>query len=281
MSLVAFSHTVFALPFALIGFFLGLSDTNSQVDYLLFFKIIICMITARSAAMAFNRWADARIDALNNRTKIREIPAGIISKNAALALVVFCCLIFVIVTFFINIYCFYLSPLALVIILGYSYTKRFTSLCHFILGMGLALAPIGAYLATTATFSIQSVLLGVLVLFWVTGFDILYSLQDQLFDTEHKLHSVPVLLGAANAMLLSRSLHFLVFCLLLLIGFYFNHSYFYFVGSFAFAFLLYYQHSIIKVNDLSRIDKAFGTTNGVASIILFIFFSLDLFYTNG
>ncbi|MEY3240550.1 MAG: hypothetical protein RIR11_1988, partial [Bacteroidota bacterium] len=189
LSLVKFSHTIFAMPFALTGFFLAVLEHKSGLNWILLGLVVLCMVFARSAAMAFNRWLDRDIDAGNPRTAVREIPAGVISPNAALAFVVANCALFVATTFFINPICFYLSPVALLVILGYSYTKRFTWLCHFVLGLGLALAPVGAYLAVTGYFSWPPVLLGCTVLTWVAGFDIIYALQDESFDRSKQLHS--------------------------------------------------------------------------------------------
>src|SRR6185436_757722 len=177
-SLIKFHHTIFALPFAFIGFLLGAKEKNFQFEWKLPLLVLLCMVFARSAAMAFNRWADRDIDAKNIRTSNREIPAGKISSRSALAFVIINCTLFIICTFFINRICFFLSPIALLVVLGYSYTKRFTPLCHLILGLGLSLAPIGAYLAVTGVFSLLPILFSLTVIFWVSGFDIIYSLQD-------------------------------------------------------------------------------------------------------
>ena len=190
LSLIKFSHTIFAMPFAIIGFSLGVIRKESIISsdpwYLRYgptlFLVILCMIFARSAAMAFNRWADNKYDKENQRTKIREIPSGIISPNNALIFVLANCALFTITTYFINKTCFLLSPVALTVILGYSYAKRFTSLCHLILGLGLSLAPIGAFLAVTGEFRLLPLLFSGIVLFWVSGFDIIYALQDEEFD---------------------------------------------------------------------------------------------------
>src|SRR5215210_6200859 len=227
LSLVKFSHTIFAMPFAMIGFFLGIfnvrqdhlnsaialeSDVTSGVfleKIVNFILVVLCMITARSAAMAFNRYLDKNFDAENPRTAIREIPAGIISANHALIFVIFNCAAFVICTYFINTICFFLSPVALFIILFYSYTKRFTALCHLVLGLGLSLAPIGAYLAVTGNFNILPVLFSFAVLFWVSGFDIIYALQDVDFDLSQNLYSIPSVLGKQKALRWSEVLHML------------------------------------------------------------------------
>ena len=213
LSLIKFSHTIFAVPFALIGFFLAISSPQYIFEWTTFLYVVLCMIFARSAAMAFNRYIDRDIDTANPRTsEIREIPNGSIKANSALVFVIISSLLFIGTTYFINDICFYLSPIALLVVLGYSYTKRFTSLCHLVLGLGLSLSPIGAYLAVTGKFDdIIPILFSLVVLFWVSGFDIIYSLQDEEFDKEQKLHSIPVLLGKKNALILSKVLHFLTF----------------------------------------------------------------------
>ena len=193
LSLIKFSHTIFAMPFALIGFFLASQQYNFEWITLLY--VVLCMVFARSAAMAFNRYIDRDIDIANERTaQIREIPNRTITAKNALLFVVINAMLFVLTTYFINSLCFALSPIALLTILGYSYTKRFTVLCHLVLGLGLSLAPIGAYLAVSGVFDIIPILFSCVVLFWVSGFDIIYSLQDDDFDKTQKLHSIPVLL---------------------------------------------------------------------------------------
>ena len=274
-SLIKFSHTIFAMPFALIGFFLASQSYTFQWFSLVY--VILCMIFARSAAMAFNRYIDRNIDKANQRTsEIREIPNGSISANSALLFVIINSFLFISTTYLINTICFYLSPIALLVVLGYSYTKRFTSLCHLFLGLGLSLSPIGAYLAVTGRFDIIPVLFSLVVLFWVSGFDIIYSLQDEEFDREQKLHSIPVLLGKKNALILSKTLHFLAILILSQIPNYGDFGLYYWIGFWIFSALLVYQHTLVKENDLSKVNLAFFTTNGIASIIFGIFVILDL-----
>ena len=275
LSLIKFSHTIFALPFALIGFFLASKDYGFVWHTLIY--VLLCMLFARSAAMAFNRYIDRDIDLNNPRTaQVREIPNGTIKPKSALLFVVFNCLAFVATTFFINVLCFYLSPIALLVILGYSFTKRFTSLCHLVLGLGLSLAPIGAYLAVSAQFSLTPLLFSLAVLFWVSGFDIIYSLQDDKFDSENELHSIPVALGRKNALILSRFLHIITVCSLFYAGQLFETTHIYWVGFVLFTLLLFYQHSLVSENNLSKINLAFFTTNGIASIIFGLFVILEL-----
>ncbi|MCC7051193.1 MAG: UbiA family prenyltransferase [Bacteroidia bacterium] len=231
--------------------------------------------------MAFNRFLDRNIDKQNNRTSSREIPAGIISSKSALIFVLLNSLFFVATTFFINSICFYLSPIALLVILGYSFTKRFTSLCHLILGIGLSLAPIGAYLAVCGHFAAIPVMLSLAVLFWVAGFDIIYALQDYDFDKHRKLKSIPVLVGNYNALRLSEIFHLLTLVFLLIAGVMFGAGFFYLLGLLIFSVMLIYQHAIVKPNDLSRVDVAFFTTNGIASVVFGTLVIFDVFWYNG
>ena len=275
LSLIKFSHTIFAMPFALIGFFLA--TKSNEFEWITLLYVVLCMIFGRSAAMAFNRYIDRNIDAANQRTaQVREIPNGSIKANSALIFVIINSLLFIATTYLINSLCFALSPITLLVILGYSYTKRFTALCHLVLGLGLALAPIGAYLAVTGVFDIVPLLFSAAVLFWVSGFDIIYSLQDQEFDKEQKLHSIPVLIGTKNALNLSNLLHFLTFSALSIAGSLGDFSLYYWIGFWIFTALLIYQHILVKHNDLSKINLAFFTTNGIASIIFGVFVIADL-----
>jgi 4-hydroxybenzoate polyprenyltransferase len=280
LSLVKFSHTIFAMPFAMIGFFLAVLGRNGEFatrDLLIkFLLVLLCMVFARSAAMAFNRWLDKNFDAKNPRTAIREIPAGIISANKALLFVIANCVAFVVTTWFINPLCFYLSFVALFVILFYSYTKRFTALCHLVLGLGLSLAPIGAYLAVTGAFDITPILFSLTVLCWVSGFDIIYALQDEEFDRSQNLHSIPVWLGRKTALRVSELLHLICAILVIIIGIYAGFSWLYWAGTAVFCGMLLYQHTIVKPNDLSRVNVAFMTANGIASVAFAIFVISDL-----
>lgn len=281
-SLIVFAHTVFALPFAVIGYLLGTQHIGTSPQIETFAYITLCMIFARSAAMAFNRYLDRDIDAINPRTAMREIPAGEISANNALFFVIVNAAAFIFCTYLINKTCFLLSPIALLVILGYSYTKRFTFLCHFILGLGLSLAPIGAYIAVTNEFGFLPLVYSGLVLLWVSGFDIIYALQDDSFDATNGLYSVPSTFGRARAMNISNGLH--VLCGLIMVGitvYLFKSDlplkYIQIVGAVIFISMLVYQHSIISVNNLSKVNRAFFTTNGIASVVYGCFFVLDYF----
>lgn len=267
LSLVKFSHTIFAMPFAITGFFLGILHTNMNIRWELFLLVVLCMVFARNAAMAFNRYADRDMDEKNPRTALREIPQGIVTPGSALFFVILNSLLFILSTWFINKLTFFLSPVALIIVLGYSFTKKYTSLCHFILGIGLSLAPIGAYLAVTGSFDILPVFYSLLVLFWVSGFDMLYALQDEEFDKKMDLKSVVVIFGKKGAIRLSIITHIISALMILIIGIIAGFGLWYWMGSFIFAGLLAYQHMIIKPDDLSRLNLAFFSTNGVASLI--------------
>ncbi len=276
-SLVKFSHTIFALPFAIIGFFLAVKVHGYNFELKLLGLVIICMVSARNAAMGFNRYIDSNFDKKNPRTAIREIPSGVISKKQALLFIIFNCFIFVIATYFINQLCFFLSPVALMVILGYSYTKRFTALCHLVLGLGLGLAPLGAYLSVSGKFHPLAILFSVVVLTWVSGFDIIYALQDTEFDEENDLHSIPSTFGKNKALRISSVLHVLSVITVINIGIFGHFGTFYWAGTFVFCSLLIYQHTLVKADDLSKVNMAFFTTNGFASIIFAIFFLLDIF----
>jgi 4-hydroxybenzoate polyprenyltransferase len=266
LSLVKFSHTVFALPFALVGFAMGLDAEGQSFHWSTALLVLACMVLARTAAMAFNRWADRHLDALNERTRQREIPSGIISAENSLRLVIISSLLFVICTAFINSLCFYLSPLALAVILGYSYTKRFTSLSHFILGLGLSFAPLGAFMAVTARLEWMPVVMALAVLCWVSGFDILYAMQDIDFDRRQQLYSIPARLGIKASLKVARSLH-LMSSLLLLVVYLMGHvNWLYLLAWIFFSAMLIYQHLLLRPDDLSRLNTAFFTANSLASL---------------
>lgn len=278
MSLVLFAHSIFALPFAIIGFFLAITITDFHFEWKLFLLMLLCMVTARNAAMAFNRYLDRDIDLLNPRTAVRDIPSGRISPSQALLFTIINCVVFIVATYFINPMCLVLSPIALFVVLFYSYMKRISPLCHLVLGLGLGLAPVGAYLAVTGTFSIVPIFYGLAVLTWVSGFDIIYALQDEEFDRAHHLNSIPANFGAVKALRISEVLHVLSFVFVLLPVLYINVGLFYYIGVLVYASLLVYQHRIVSVTDLSRVDRAFMTTNGIASVIFACFYLLDVLF---
>lgn len=278
MSLVLFAHSVFALPFAIIGFFLAIQTTDQAFEWKKLLLMLICMVTARNAAMAFNRYLDRDIDALNPRTATRDIPAGKISARKALLFTFVNCFIFIVATYFINTLCFYLSFVALFVVLFYSYTKRITPLCHLVLGVGLGLAPIGAYLVVTNSFAMVPVFYGIAVMCWSGGFDIIYALQDEEFDRKNGLNSIPAFFGGTGALRISRILHVISFLFVLLPALYMSVSWFYLIGVLFYGALLIYQHRIVSPTDLSRVDRAFMTTNGIASVIFAVFYLLDIIF---
>jgi 4-hydroxybenzoate polyprenyltransferase len=275
LSLVTFTHTIFAMPFAIIGFFLAVTTTSYRFDWIKLVLMILCMVFARNSAMAFNRYLDRDIDAKNPRTQQRDIPSGRVSPASALSFTIVNCLLFIITTWFINKLCFYLSPVALLVVLGYSATKRFTALCHLVLGLGLSLAPIGAYLAVTGAFNIVPLFFSFAVLCWVSGFDIIYAMQDEDFDRDQQLHSIPAFLGKVNALRLSTTLHVFSAAFIIMPVFSTHVGVLYYLGIFFFCAMLIYQHLLVKPNDLSQVNFAFMTTNGIASVVFAVFFLLD------
>jgi 4-hydroxybenzoate polyprenyltransferase len=295
LSLIKFSHTIFAMPFALIGFFLAILkwDGASHLHVpgwqtsviaperirVLGIKLLLVIFFARSAAMAFNRYLDRSFDAKNPRTAIREIPAGVISANRALGFTMLMCVLFIATAWFINPLCFYLSFIALAVVLGYSYTKRFTPLCHLVLGVGLSLAPMGAFLAVTGEFAVLPILFSFAVVFWVSGFDIIYALQDEEFDKQHQLYSIPSWLGKVRALRVSEVLHLFSAACILFAGYYGAFSWLYWVGAAGFVAMLVYQHSLVKPSDLSRVNLAFMAANGIASVVFAVFVISDLFFS--
>lgn len=270
------------MPFAVLGFVLGIQAITSSLDWRLLVLVALCMIFARSAAMAFNRYLDREIDAKNPRTAIREIPAGVISPSAALVFTIISAVLFIGTTWFINPICFKLSWVALVIVLGYSYTKRFTSLCHFVLGLGLSLAPIGAYLAVVGHFAYLPILFSISVFLWVAGFDIVYALQDEEFDKDNNLNSVPAVLGKTRALRVSELLHFfstifVAYGIWMAVNEYSQLGWLSYCAVAFFGGLLFYQHKLVKPDDLRRVNLAFFTTNGIASLIFCSLVILDFY----
>jgi 4-hydroxybenzoate polyprenyltransferase len=268
-SLIRFSHTVFALPFALAS--VALAWPSHPVTLKIFLWILIAMVGARSAAMGFNRLADRRFDALNPRTQNWELPQGKVKVWEAMLLTVTASLVFVVAAFQLNIVCFVLSPLALAIVFFYSLTKRFTWASHLFLGLALSLAPMGAWLAVSGspidlTELVIPFFLGLGVLFWLAGFDVIYSLQDHAFDREQGLHSIPVRFGVARALKLSTFFHLCTVFFLGLVGVTARMGVVYWLGFAAITVILVWEHRIVKPNDLSRIGRAFFDFNAYVSI---------------
>ncbi len=275
LSFVKFAHTVFAMPFAFTGLFFAFQE-KAFFSWKLVGLVVLAMVFARNAAMGFNRYIDRDIDALNERTKNRELPAGKMTPKQALAFVILNSVAFVVTTYFINNLAFYLSPVALGVILGYSLTKRFTWLCHLILGLGLGLAPVGAYVAATASFSVPVILLGIAVMTWVAGFDILYALQDAEFDKKQNLYSIPAMLGKEKAISVSRFLHLLSAVSVSASLYLQKLSFLGFLGGGIFIASLIYQHFLVAKYGLKKINLAFFTTNGFASVLFAVFVIADI-----
>ena len=272
VNLVKLPHTVFALPFALVGVTLASYVAPVTLSEVLW--VVIAFTAARFAAMGFNRIVDRDVDAQNPRTRSREIPSGALTVTGAATAVVTACLLFIVAAWQLNSLCLALSPVALAWVLSYSFTKRFTRLCHLVLGIGLAIAPVGGYLAVTGQWSEpwwMLIALGVAVATWVGGFDILYALQDIDFDCAHGLHSLPASLGEGVALNIARSLHLTAVLCLTVVGLAVGAGWIYLAGVLVVALLLLYEHSLVKPGDLSRLDAAFFTMNGVISIAFFAF----------
>lgn len=271
-NLVKLPHTLFALPFAMVG--VVLASYVKDVTPLMILWVAIAFTSARFAAMAFNRIVDRRIDALNPRTSAREIPAGIIGVREASVAVIVASALFFVAAWQLNPLCLLLAPLALAWVLGYSYTKRFTRWAHAVLGVGLGIAPVGGYLAVTGAWSDPWWMLPVLaggVMTWVAGFDVLYALQDVAFDRQTGLHSLPAALGEARALTVARVFHVGTVIALGAVGTAVDAGWLYWLGVTVVAALLLYEHSLVRANDLSKLDAAFFTMNGIISIAFFGF----------
>lgn len=278
LEMIKFEHTVFALPFALISMLLAARTLPGELPgWRTFAWILGAMVGARSAAMAFNRIVDARFDAQNPRTAKRAIPAGLLTAGQAALFTFAAVALFEISAYELNRLCFLLSPLALAAVLGYSYTKRFTPLSHLFLGFGIGIAPVGAWLAVTGRFALAPILLCVVVMLWIGGFDIIYALQDVEFDKQTDLRSLPSSIGPARALMISRIMHGLMVLILTAVGVILHLHILYFVGVAVAAALIVYEQSIVSPTDLSRVNLAFFTLNGWVSVALFAFVALDRF----
>lgn len=273
LSLVTFAHTVFALPFALLSAVLAAGGVPPLPTL---FWILVAMVGARSAAMAFNRIVDRGIDAENVRTKGRDIPAGRVSVLEASVFCAVSAAAFVFAAWRLNPLCLALSPVALAVVLGYSYTKRVTALAHLVLGLGLAIAPVGAWLAVTGRFAPTPVLLGLSVLFWVAGFDVIYSLQDEAFDREKGLFSIPARLGARRALDVSTAFHALSLALLYAVFVLAGGGVLFGVGVVLAGAFLIRQHRLVSPGNLARVDGAFFTANGWLSVAVFVCGAADV-----
>lgn len=276
LRLVKFSHTIFAMPFALMAFTYALWSTEAEFSWWLLVQVVLCMVFARNVAMGFNRWADRDIDAENPRTADREIPSGAISPRKALAFVIINALLFIVTASTINLLTAILSPAALAVVMFYSYCKRFTSLAHLVLGLSLGIAPAGAYIAVTGTLTFAPCLLSLLVLTWCGGFDIIYALQDAEFDRARGLHSIPSRFSTATSLYISIALHCVSVVALIAFAMYLPQSWVLWCGVALFSAILVAEHIVVTPKKQRSIGIAFGTLNGLASLTLAVFAIADI-----
>lgn len=273
LEMIKWEHSVFALPFALCGAMLaaGGIPTGHQLLW-----IVVAMVAARSAAMAFNRLADATIDAANPRTQMRALPAGTLSRQFVASFTLVACTLFIFASSRLNHLALLLSPVALTVVLSYSYTKRFTRWSHLVLGFALGIAPSAAWIAVRGSLDPRILILTAAVTFWVGGFDVLYACQDYEFDRNHGLHSVPRYIGIPKALMFARLMHLAMIGLLIWMAVAFHLGALAFIGIAAVALLLGYEHSLVSHDDLSKLNAAFFTMNGVISVVFFVFVAGDL-----
>lgn len=276
LDMIKFEHSVFALPFALTGALLAFRETGYQHAGSKIFWIVVAMVGARSAAMAFNRLIDADIDARNPRTRMRHLPAGLLSPAFGWAFVTAACALFFAAAGFLNSLCLRLAPVALAVVFFYSFTKRFTAFSHLVLGFSLGIAPAAAWIAVAGSLDPRILWLTAAVTFWTAGFDIIYACQDYEFDCAEGLWSIPRHLGISGALYVSRALHLLmVLCLLALVAA-LHLGALALAGVAAIVGLLIYEHRLVRANDLSRVNAAFFTMNGYVSVLFFLFWAADI-----
>ena len=276
LSLVKFAHTIFAMPFALMAFTYALWSTDAQFSWCLLLQVVLCMVFARNVAMGFNRWADRDIDKENPRTADREIPAGVISPRNAMIFVAVNAVLFIATAATINTLTAILSPVALAVVMFYSYCKRFTALAHIVLGMSLAIAPAGAYIAVTGTLTWAVCLLSLLVLTWCGGFDIIYALQDAEFDRQRGLHSIPSTFSVATSLYISIALHCVSVASLVAFALLLPQSWVLWCGIALFSAILVAEHFLVTPTKQRSIGVAFGTLNGLASLTLAAFVIVNI-----
>ena len=275
LRMIKIEHSVFALPFALIS---ALIAAHGIPTWKQIFWILVAMVSARSCAMAFNRLADQKFDKLNPRTKHWPLASGSLSSGFVILFILICSAIFIFSAYSLNSLSFLLSPVALLIILSYSLTKRFTALSHWFIGFALAVAPAGAWIVVRGTLSFQPLLLSFAILFWTAGFDLIYSCQDAEFDRNQKLFSVPSRYGIRTALRLSNLCHGLTILFLFLFGYFCGLGVWYYAGCVIVAGLLIYEHSLVSAENLTKVNEAFFSVNGLISVLLLIFTSLDLYF---
>jgi len=275
LEMIKFEHTVFALPFAVMSAFIAADGLPSLAKL---GWILVAMVGARSCAMAFNRLADADIDAKNPRTAMRAIPAGLITKGTVWCFTVISAGLLVFAAWRLNPLAFALSPVALVVVMGYSYTKRFTALSHFWLGLSLSISPVGAWIAIQGSFALPPIILCLVVLLWTAGFDIIYACQDVNFDRKHGLRSIPAKIGIRWSLWLSSALHVIAVLLLLGMPLLVELGLFYYIGVGIVVLIFIYEHAIVKPTDLSRVNLAFFTLNGMISLVLMALSIADILF---
>ena len=273
LEMIKFEHTIFALPFAFTGAVLA---ANGMPPWVTLFWITVAMVGARSAAMGYNRLVDREFDAVNPRTKDRALPLGLVTPRQVIIFTAVSSLLLVAASFMLNRLAFFLSPLALAVVFFYSYTKRFTAFSHAFLGLAISLAPIGAWIAVTGRLDAPALVLGIAVLFWLVGFDVLYALQDVEFDNNAGLHSIPRLVGVRRALWISRAAHAVTVVALIVLSAVLTLGWFYLFGVLIAAGLLVYEHSLVKEDDLSKLNIAFFNMNGYLSVAIFLFTLLEV-----
>ena len=278
LEMIKFEHSVFALPFALTGALLAFRQTGYQHVAEKLGWIVVAMVAARSAAMAFNRLVDSEIDGRNPRTKMRHLPAGLLSPVFTWVFVIVSSAVFFVAAGFLNRLCLRLAPVALTIVFFYSFTKRITTFSHLVLGFSLGIAPAAAWIAVAGSLDLRILWLTAAVTFWTAGFDVIYACQDYEFDVAEALHSVPRLLGIGGALLVARALHLLMVVCLLMLVHQLQMGAFAVAGVAAIAALLIYEHSLVRANDLSRVNAAFFTMNGYVSVLFFLFWAADILF---
>lgn len=276
--LVKFSHTIFAMPFALMSFTYAVVSSHRTIDnlWILLLQVVLCMVFARNVAMGFNRWADWKIDAENPRTANREIPSGQISPKAAIWFVIINAIAFIITAITINSLTAWLSPVALAVVMVYSYCKRFTSLAHLVLGLSLAIAPVGAYIAVRGEFALVPCILAIVVLTWCGSFDIIYALQDRDFDRERGLHSIPSRFSIRTSLYISIALHIITIIALAWFVWLLPHNLWIWIGAALFTAIIIIEHILVTPSRQRNIGIAFGTLNGLASLTLALFVIIGL-----
>jgi 4-hydroxybenzoate polyprenyltransferase len=280
LEMIKFEHSVFALPFALTGALLALRETHlaGRALWIKLAWIVVAMVSARSAAMAFNRILDSDIDAKNPRTRMRHLPAGILSARFAWGFVVVSVFVFLVAARALNPLCFYLAPLAIAIVFFYSFTKRFTAFAHLVLGLSLGIAPTAAWIAVTGSLDPRILWLTAAVMFWAAGFDIIYSCQDYEFDVGAGLFSIPRRFGIGGALWIARLFHLAMIACLVDVAWTFALGWLSLAGIAAIVLLLLYEHSLVRADDLSRVDAAFFTVNGYVSVLFFLFWAADMWF---